>query len=540
MKKHLPLDDFEREVQRLADGFEIQPRAMVFEQIRSEFAAETQAPGKGKILKGIFSKSLNFISYAAAASVATVGSVLVYQQQESVQQQERVLSSYHKVQSNQSQTLTQRLSDTISTQVYETAANKPASGENTENMVSSNDQPVTLFEVEPSATVVNEQERNNQPQNKVVHTGSAPRLSKQVKSEENHVTAITTVNTKQPTSGKTIATVAQESITTTNSTGTTIQQSKTPEQSQQSVVTEFVQVSNSSLEHVVVQEQPATIVGQDSALANLVADSAVNIASIADTAVKDTTGIKRTLAARNWIKKGVWSVAAFYNLESNRRDLYVPVSSDPGYYYESYKSFMNKTSQQGSSFATGVKVEYNFLNHWGLSSGFTYAERREYLSVDKYHELVYNLASAGWEINTVTTAGYSQQIRNTFTYLELPAMVHYTNTIAGRFAFRLSAGLSYSYLMKQSASYIDMTDRSVMMGPAPVYHHSTRISESPFRQHNLNLQLGATVSYLVASRMEVFAGPSFRRSLLSTYSSGYPFRQRFNATGGETGIRYYF
>ncbi|HLP32121.1 MAG TPA: hypothetical protein VK202_01540, partial [Bacteroidia bacterium] len=125
MNKHLPLDNFEREVQRLADGFEIQPRALVFDNIRSEIAADApHAATKGKILRGVFSKSLNFISYAAAASVATISSVLIYQQQESVHQQQQSLSSYTKIQSNQSQQLTHSLSNSTDTLSYNTALNE--------------------------------------------------------------------------------------------------------------------------------------------------------------------------------------------------------------------------------------------------------------------------------------------------------------------------------------------------------------------------------------------------------------------------------
>jgi hypothetical protein len=542
MKKHLPLDDFEREVQRLADGFEIQPRAMVFEQIRSELAADTHTIGKGKILKGIFSKSLHFISYAAAASVATIGSVLVYQQQESIEQQERILLSFNKVQTTQS--LTQRLSNTTDTLLFVTTINEANHPTEVINP--------THTEVNPDLSDVSVTSEHSVKIDKM-QLSASPEGHASVDRQKN--TAIVKVKKHLVLSQRSAA-VENKKIASTDThasqanTSAAVSESKLAENTFHEPASTLVvenRHQNSAENHTSVSENQ-TAVSNDAirtsdsitALPALTNDTTTAIILTPDSLLQDTNGLNQKLAARKWLKKGEWSVAGFFSYETNRTELQVPLSSDPGYYYETYRSFMKKTSREGQSFSSGLKVDYTFLNHWGITSGITYAQRKEYLSVDKHHELYYNLVSSSWDVETTTTAGYSEQQTNRFTYLEVPLLLNYINTISGRFAFRLSAGMSYSYLMKQRASFVDMDNRFSIAGPAPVYHQSSRTGETPFRQHNVNMQLGAYVSYLVGQRVEVFVGPSYRRTLMSTFNATYPFRQRFNATGVETGVRLFF
>jgi hypothetical protein len=550
MNKHLPLDNFEREVQRLADGFEIQPRALVFDNIRSEIAADApHAVTKGKILKGVFSKSLNFISYAAAASVATISSVLIYQQQESVKQQQQSLSSYTKIQSNQSQQLTHSLSNSIDTLSYNTALNEIAAAQEqpqNESAITSESGEINPREKDVLPELVVSTEVKSQPlRKKQPSSVSIPRLTKkEVKntqpSKESGIQNNLVNTSRQPAGQPQNALSSRNEQLPNNQLSNEVQTPVlvTPSAAQTKKEAEPIP-SNGGKQ---ITEEVLTVNQNDSsmmAVAPLTADSSLNSFASADSAAKDTTGTQR-LAARNWIKKGVWSIAAFYSQEKSNRNLDVPVASDPGYYYDSYQSFRNVTDQQASSFTAGFKADYNFMNHFGLTTGLTYAQRKEQISVDKYEELVFNLAEARWDVHTTTTAGYSEGITNTFTYLEVPLLLNYNNTIAGRFAYRLSAGASYAYLMKQSAYFVNFDDRTSIMGPAPIYSKESQLSNTPFRQHNFNLQLGAYVSYLFNPRMEVYAGPNYKRSLLSTYNDKYPFRQQFYAIGAEMGLRVYF
>ncbi|MFA7379626.1 MAG: porin family protein [Bacteroidia bacterium] len=549
MNKHLPLDNFEREVQRLADGFEIQPRALVFDNIRSEIAADApHAATKGKILKGVFSKSLNFISYAAAASVATISSVLIYQQQESVHQQQQSLASYTKIQSNQSQQLTHSLSNSTDTLSYNTALNEIAATEQQQNelVLTTESGKINPTEKDVLPELALAKEVKSQPvRKKQSTTASIPFLSKQeVKNtqptKESGIQNNLVNGTSQPATQPQNALPAGNERQPNNQSSNEVQTPVLVTQSVAPTEKEAEPARNNSGKQLT--EEVLTVKQNDSsmmAVAPLTADSSVTSFASADSAANDTTGAKR-LAARNWVKKGVWSIAAFYSQEKSNRNLEVPVASDPGYYYDSYQSFRNVTDQQSSSFTAGFKTDYNFMNHFGITTGLTYAQRKEQISVDKYEEMVFNFAEATWDIHTTTAAGYSEVITNTFTYLEVPLLLNYNNTIAGRFAYRLSAGASYAYLMKQSAYFVNFDDRTSIMGPAPIYSKESQIGNTPFRQHNFNLQLGAYVSYLFNQRMEVYAGPNYKRSLLSTYKDKYPFRQQFHAIGAEMGLRIYF
>lgn len=549
MNKHLPLDNFEREVQRLADGFEIQPRSLVFDNIRSEIAADApHAATKGKILKGVFSKSLNFISYAAAASVATISSVLIYQQQESVHQQQQSLSSYTKIQSNQSQQLTHSLSNSTDTLSYNTALNEIAASEQQQNELllttESGKINSTEKDVLPELALAKEV-KSQTVRKKQSTTASIPLLTKQeVKNTQptkesgiqNNLVNGTSQPATQPQNAFLAGNERQPNNQSSNEIQTPILVTPSPAQTKK----EAEPVTNNGGKQLSGDE--LTVKQNDSsmmAVAPLTADSSVNSFASADSAANDTTGAKR-LAASNWMKKGVWSIAAFYSQEKSNRNLDVPVASDPGYYYDSYQSFRNLTDQQASSFTAGFKADYNFMNHFGVTTGLTYTQRKEQISVDKYEEMVFNFAEARWDVHTTTTAGYSEVISNTFTYLEVPLLLNYNNTISGRFAYRLSAGASYAYLIKQSAYFVNFVDRTSIMGPAPIYSKESQISNTPFRQHNFNLQLGAYVSYLLNQRMEVYAGPNYKRSVLSTYKENYPFRQQFYAIGAEMGLRVYF
>lgn len=550
MNKHLPLDNFEREVQRLADGFEIQPRALVFDNIRSEIAADAPpATTKGRILKGVFSKSLNFISYAAAASVATVSSVLIYQQQESVKQQQQSLSSYTKIQSNQSQQLTHSLSNSTDTLSYNTALNEiAAASEQPQNesaitTESGNINPTekdVLPELVVSSETKSKRVRPNKSSTVSTSLAAIPEVKNIQRTKKSGIQNNLVNTSRQPAGQPQNALSSSNEQLPNNQLSNEVQTPVlvTPSAAQTKKEAEPIP-SNGGKQ---ITEEVLTVNQNDSsmmAVAPLTADSSLNSFASADSAAKDTTGTQR-LAARNWIKKGVWSIAAFYSQEKSNRNLDVPVASDPGYYYDSYQSFRNVTDQQASSFTAGFKADYNFMNHFGLTTGLTYAQRKEQISVDKYEELVFNLAEARWDVHTTTTAGYSEGITNTFTYLEVPLLLNYNNTIAGRFAYRLSAGASYAYLMKQSAYFVNFDDRTSIMGPAPIYSKESQLSNTPFRQHNFNLQLGAYVSYLFNPRMEVYAGPNYKRSLLSTYNDKYPFRQQFYAIGAEMGLRVYF
>ena len=550
MNKHLPLDNFEREVQRLADGFEIQPRALVFDNIRSEIAADVpHATTKGKILKGVFSKSLNFISYAAAASVATISSVLIYQQQESVKQQQQSLSSYTKIQSNQSQQLTYSLSNSTDTLSYNTAINEIAaaaelpqneSAVTTESASVNPTEKDVLQELVLSTEAKSQRVRPNKSSTVSTPLAAKPEVKNiqrtKKSGKQNNLVNAYLQPAGQPHNTLSPGNEQLPNIPPSNEIQTPIL--VTPSHAQTKKEAESVTNNGGNQ----LSEDELTVKQNDSsmmAVAPLTADTSVNSFASADSAANDTTGAKR-LAARNWMKKGVWSIAAFYSQEKSNRNLDVPVASDPGYYYDSYQSFRNVTDQQASSFTAGFKADYNFMNHFGVTTGLTYAQRKEQISVDKYEELVFNLAEARWDVHTTTTAGYSEGITNTFTFLEVPLLLNYNNTIAGRFAYRLSAGASYAYLMKQSAYFVNFDDRTSIMGPAPIYSKESQLSNTPFRQHNFNLQLGAYVSYLFNPRMEVYAGPNYKRSLLSTYKENYPFRQQFYAIGAEMGLRVYF
>lgn len=549
MNKHLPLDNFEREVQRLSDGFEIQPRALVFDNIRSEIAADApHAATKGKILRGVFSKSLNFISYAAVASVATISSVLIYQQQESVHQQQQSLSSYTKIQSNQSQQLTNSLSNSTDTLSYNTALNEIAATEQQQNelVLTTESGKINPTEKDVLPELALAREVKSQPvRKKQSTTASIPLLTKQeVKNtqpiKESGIQNNLVNGTRQPAGQPQNALSSGNERLPNNQLPNEVQTPVLVTQSAAPTEKEAEPLRNNGGKQLT--EEVLAVKQNDSSLmavAPFTADSSLISFASADSAVNDTTGTKR-LAASNWLKKGVWSIAAFYSQEKSNRNLDVPVASDPGYYYDSYQSFRNVTDQQSSSFTAGFKADYTFMNHFGVTTGLTYAQRKEQISVDKYEEMVFNFAEATWDIHTTTTAGYSEVITNTFTYLEVPLLLNYNNTIAGRFAYRLSAGASYAYLMKQSAYFVNFDDRTSIMGPAPIYSKESQTSNTPFRQHNFNLQLGAYVSYLFNQRMEVYAGPNYKRSLLSTYKDKYPFRQQFHAIGAEMGLRVYF
>jgi hypothetical protein len=493
MNKRLPLDDFENNIQELADGFEIKPRSIVFENIRYELSAESSlsASKSGRIIRTIFSKGLTFAGYAAAASVLTVSTVF-FPQSNKISEEENI-KQYHKnriatteripAEINQDSAVYREVIDAKVTvqEIIDT------SRQNLAGKFRAMATPATTL----NSAALNGNSINENPVHKIRHS-----TGKQHSITVLPFSPFVNIKTETRKEHEEVAGRVNETSTST--------------------------VSPSVLP--VLEKIPASVEEEIMPAFNFPDSDGV---TLRDTLIR---GVKN-------VKTGAWSVAVFYsydqisNTYKSDKMLFLPTN-------DTYQAFRDRTQQTSYGYRTGFKVDYSLLNQLSIGSGINFSKVTDKISAEANFERIYDITRNIWVDDYYTNPGYEKVITNSYQYIEIPLTVSYSSTLYKQIACRVTTGAGFGYLFGTSSYYlIDKFD-----DPFKVYYaKATGVSGStPFTHSMINFNLSAYVSYLASKRIEVYAGPNLRKSVSSIYKKGYSATQKFTTLGSEIGVRFFF
>jgi len=500
MNKRLPLDDFENDIQKLADGFEIKPRSIVFENIRYELSegSSLAASKSGKVIKTVFSKGLTFVGYAAAAAALTVSTVFLPQSNKI--SEEENLKQYHK---------------------NKVAYSTPLPVNSKQDSLAVFSEPKATKQMSTEITSINKQETIETPEQN---------LSNELISIN---TPVTTINRSSLTGNARAGVSVNKKH---NSTGKQKNKGVTPElvvinsetRTEQKEVTEVVNEKKAD-------DAPAPVLPVIESTPAEVSEEKMFTLSFPDSVA---VTLRDTLAKKGKnFKTGAWSLAAFYsydqigNTYNCNKTLLLPA-------FDTYQGFRNRTQQTSYGYRAGVKVDYSLLNHLSIGSGINFSKVTDKISVERNFESIYDTTKSIWVDDFYTNPGYQKVITNSYQYIEIPLTVSYSNTLYKQVACRVTAGAGLGYLFGTSSYFL--IDK--FNDPFKAYYaKATGISgATPFARTMINLNLSAYISYLADKRLEVYAGPNIRKSVSSIYKKDYLATQKFTTFGSEIGVRFFF
>lgn len=500
MNKRLPLDDFENDIQKLADGFEIKPRSIVFENIRYELSAGSSlsASKSGKVIKTVFSKGLTFVGYAAAAAALTVSTVFLPQSNKI--SEEENLKQYHK---------------------NKVAYSTQLPAESKQDSLAVFSEPVVAEEMNKEVTSINGQEKIETPEQNLsdeLRADATPATTRNSSVLPGNIKAKASVHPRRNSKDKQKNTVVTPPLAVINSATRT----------EEKEVIETVNEKKTD-----ATPTPVSTVTENTLPE--VNEEKVFTFSFPDTV---TVTLRDTLAkVTSTFKTGAWSVAAFYsydqiaNTYTYNKALLMPA-------FDTYQAFRNRTQQTSYGYRAGVKVDYSLLNHLSIGSGINFSKVTDKISVERNFESIYDTTKSIWVDEFYTNPGYQKVVTNSYQYLEIPLTISYSGTLYKQIACRVTAGAGLGYLFGTSSYFL--IDK--FNDPFKAYYaKATGVSGStPFAHTMINLNLSAYVSYLANKRLEVFAGPNIRKSVSSMYKKNYSATQKFTTFGSEVGVRFFF